>query len=130
MTKILLLPQEIETFYILPSLRCNLALVMKKQGMKQKDVASLLGINSATISQYTSKKRGNAVSFPQEVVAEIEKSAMKIKDRFSYLQETQRLLRHIRLTNVLCQVHKKFSDVPSCCDPTQIGCHPLQQHKK
>jgi len=125
MTKILLLPQEIETFYILPSIRRYLTFSMGELGLKQKDVAHLLGINSATISQYRSSKRGNQVKFNKEVLAQIKQSAGRIKDRTSYLQETQRILQYIRQTNALCQVHKLFSEVPKECDPKHIGCHHL-----
>ena len=125
MSKILLHPQEIETFYVLPSIRRHLAQTMTEQGLKQKDVAHLLGINSATISQYRSSKRGNQVRFNKEVLTEIKKSATKIKDRTSYLQETQHLLQYIRQTNALCQIHRLFSEVPKECDPKRIGCHHL-----
>src|SRR3989338_981997 len=125
MTKILLLPQEIETFYILPSIRRYLTFSMGELVLKQKDVAHLLGINSATISQYRSSKRGNQVKFNKEVLAQIKQSAGRIKDRTSYLQETQRILQYIRQTNALCQVHKLFSEVPKECDPKHIGCHHL-----
>ena len=125
MVKILLHPQEIETFYVLPSIRRYLAQTMTEQGLKQKDVAHLLGINSATISQYRSSKRGNQVKFNKEVLTEIKKSGSIIKDRISYLRETQRILQYIRQTNALCQIHKLFSDVPQECDPKRIGCHHL-----
>lgn len=123
--KAILHPQEIEVFYIIPSLRRALAESMSKQGMKQKDIASLLGINTAAISQYRSNKRGNLVQFTLEVQAEIQKSAALIKDKLSYFRETQRLLRHIRTTNALCQIHKQFTDIPVGCEPEHIGCHVM-----
>jgi predicted transcriptional regulator len=52
----LLLPQEVETFYIIPALRKHIAIALKKSGMKQKDVADILQVNSAAISQYSSSK--------------------------------------------------------------------------
>ncbi len=125
MAKILLHPQEIETFYVLPALRRNLAFSMKESGLKQKDIAHLFGINSATISQYRSSKRGNQVNFNKDVLVQIKQSAKRIKDRLSYLQETQRLLQYIRQTNALCQIHRLFSNVPKECDPKRIGCHHL-----
>ncbi|MBS3166090.1 helix-turn-helix domain-containing protein [Candidatus Woesearchaeota archaeon] len=125
MVKGILHPQEIETFYVLPTIRRHLAVYMKERGMKQKDVAALLGINSATISQYSSNKRGNLVQFNPQVLAEIKLSASKIKDHTSYLKETQRILRYIRLTKELCPIHRQFSIVPAKCDPKMMGCHAL-----
>ncbi len=121
--KTLLHPQEIETFYILPTLRRYIALGLKERGMKQKDIAQLLGISSASISQYTSMKRGHQVQFPQEIVEEIKKAVAVIKDRYSYFQQTQHLLYVIRDQKVLCQIHMQFSDVPAQCDPLIMGCH-------
>ena len=116
-------PQEIETFYVIPTLRRYLALYMKKQGLKQKDIAALLMINTATISQYQSNKRGHQLNFDSATLTEIKKSALVIQDRLSYLRETQRLLQFIRSTKELCTIHKKFSEVPKGCDPHDIGCH-------
>ncbi len=121
----LLLPQEIETFYVIPSLRRQLALCLKEKGMKQKDIAHLLGIDTAAISQYISNKRGSKIKFEGKVLQEIHTSAEAIKDHYSYLRETQRLLRIIRETNTLCQIHKLFSPVPGNCEPKEVGCHQL-----
>jgi predicted transcriptional regulator len=125
MTKLVLHPQEIETFYVLPTLRRYFAQFMKEQGLKQKDVAQLLGINTATISQYSSTKRGHKFHFNQEVLNEIAISAKLIRNRSTYMRETQRLLHLIRQTNSLCEVHKLFSEVPRNCDPVKMGCHHL-----
>ena len=120
--KTFLLPQEIETFYVIPTLRRYIALSLKAGGMKQKDIAALLQINSATISQYASSKRGHKIDFSGEIIAEIGRATGRIKDRFTYVQEVQRLLQMIRRTNVLCLIHKQFSDVPLQCEPLAVGC--------
>ena len=113
--------QEIETHYIIPSLRRSLALELTKEN-KQKDIANILGINSAAISQYKSEKRGNKIKFDEETKKEIQKSANKIKDRFSYLKEVQRLLKFIRDKEHSCTFHKLFSNVPTNCNPAEAGC--------
>ncbi len=117
-----LLPQEIETFYILPTMRRYLTLYLKEKGMKQKDIAEIFGVNTAAVSQYE-KKRGHKLEFGPEVLTEIKNSAHLIKDQFTYLRETQRLLRFIRKTKVLCQVHRKFSDTALPCN-SQKSCCP------
>lgn len=119
----LLHPQEIETFYVIPTLRKYLALHMVEElNMKQKDVAGLLMINSATISQYRSNKRADQLHFNQDLQVEIRKSALLIKDKMSYLREVQRLLQVIRNSKALCDIHRQFSDVPLACEPQAIGC--------
>lgn len=118
----LLLPQEIETFYIIPTLRRYLAVFMAERGVRPKDIAVLLRVNKSAISQYKSAKRGHNLEFPKEIVREIRKSALLIHDTLSYLRETQRLLACIRETKVLCQVHKHISPVPKSCEPDTVGC--------
>ena len=122
MNRRFLQPQEIEVFYVLPAIRRYLVQFMKERGLKQIDIAKLLEINEATISQYLSEKRGHQIDFQAPILKELKASAEKIHDRLSLLTETQRLLILIRQTNVLCQVHRKFSNVPSLCQPDEVGC--------
>ncbi|MBI2146530.1 hypothetical protein HYU22_04275 [Candidatus Woesearchaeota archaeon] len=122
----MILPQEIETFYVIPALRKHLALELDKNGMKQKDVAAILGINTAAISQYRSAKRGGKIHFNEPIVAEISTSASRINDRLSYIRETQRLLRVIRAQGVLCTIHKQLANIPEQCEPKSVGCQHLE----
>ena len=122
----MILPQEIETFYVIPALRKHLALEMDKNGVKQKDVAAILGINTAAISQYRSAKRGGKITFNEKMQVEISASASRIADRLSYIRETQRLLRVIREQGVLCTIHKQLANIPEQCEPKSMGCHPLE----
>ena len=119
----LVLPQELETFYVIPALRRQLALAMDGAGMKQKDIAAILGVNTSAISQYKSKKRGEKVQLNPEIVQQIKNSATKVKDQLSYVRETQRLLHLIRTSGMLCQIHKQFSTIPNHCEPQLVNCH-------
>src|SRR3989338_394587 len=117
------LPQELETFYIIPALRRYLASAMRESGKKQKEIAHILGINTAAISQYKSAKRGHKITFDEKIAHEIAKSAPLITDRLSYIREVQRLLYVIRLSGSLCEIHKQLSDIPSHCELQIAGCH-------
>ena len=116
-------PQELETYYIIPTIRRYLALYMKERGLKQKDIAHILGINTATISQYKSEKRAHKITFNEDIIKETQKAAQRIKDRLSYLKETQHLLDIIRDTEFICQIHKQYSEVPEECNIKEVGCH-------
>ena len=120
--KVFLHPQEIETYYIIPTIRKYLAIFMQEQKLKQKDIANILGINSATISQYKSEKRAHKIHFDERIIQEIKTSAIIIKDRFSYLRETQRLLNLIREREFTCAFHKLYAEVPHDCNPKEVGC--------
>jgi predicted transcriptional regulator len=119
----ILLPQEIETYYIIPTIRRYYAKHLKELGMKQKDIAEILQISTSAISQYTSTKRGHAISFPKEVEDEIIESVKKLKNSFTYIQETQRILTFIRNTQHLCHFHRLFCSLPEDCRPSTAGCH-------
>ena len=120
--RLLLYPQEIEVFYILPAIRRHLVIFMKDRGLKQKDIAKLLEIQDAAVSQYVSEKRGHQIEFGREVLEEIKSSATRITNQATLLMEMQRLLKVIRESKVLCEIHRKFSAVPSRCDPLVMGC--------
>ena len=121
--KLFLHPQEIETFYILPTLRRYFALHLKERGMMQKDIADMLMINSATISQYSSTKRGHKITFNDFILKEIKKSTENMHDQISYIRETQRILKVIRISGAICEIHKQVSVVPNGCEQPVTGCH-------
>lgn len=115
-------PQEVEVFYIIPALRKNIAIEMKKNGLKQKQIASLLSIEDAAVSQYINDKRGNKVVLSEDTLNEVGKSALIIKDKISYIRETQRLLRFISDTGEICKIHRQVSEVPENCNPATAQC--------
>ena len=51
------LPQEIELWYVIPAIRKQLVIELKRKGLKQKAIAPILGITEAAISQYNRDKR-------------------------------------------------------------------------
>ncbi|MBS3170744.1 hypothetical protein J4223_03100 [Candidatus Woesearchaeota archaeon] len=112
------LPQEIEVFYIIPTIRKYIAIHLKKQGLKQKDIADIMMIDTSAISQYSSTKRGNKIKLNSKIQKEIKESCKFIKDPLSYIKETQKILRYIR-ENFLCDIHKQISKVPKECK----SCH-------
>lgn len=115
-------PQEVEVFYLIPGIKKNLAVCMRKSGLKQNEIANLLQIEDATVSHYLNNKRGNKFYFEKEVLKEIYKSSKLIKDELSFLREVQRLLRVVKRTREICRIHKILSSVPEECTPELIGC--------
>ncbi|MFH1592631.1 MAG: transcriptional regulator [Candidatus Woesearchaeota archaeon] len=117
-----LLPQEIEVFYVIPTIRRYLAVYMKSGGLKQSRIAELLQIDRAAVSQYISKKRGAKVKFNKSILEEISKSASNIDDKFSVLREIQRLLRVVKDSGELCRIHRQFCNVTEQCRPVLVNC--------
>lgn len=109
-------PQEIEVWYILPAIRKELVVALKETGKSQKDIAKLLNITEAAISQYTKEKRGMEISFPQELKEFIKKAATEITDPTSAFYQIQRISEHIKHSKVLCTLHAQVEGDLKGCD--------------
>ncbi len=109
-------PQEVEVWVVLPALRRQLAVSLKKIGLKQKEIASVFNLTEAAVSQYLKKKRGSDASFGGDIELEIIESAKTIaKDRNKTRYELQRLVRLVAGTRRLCTICRTHI-------PTEKGC--------
>ena len=109
-------PQEIEVWYILPALRRQLAVCLKKEGMKQKDIALALNLTEPAVSQYLKRKRGEEISFSVDLTEEVSLSAKNImKDRNRLRSEVQKLLKKVKETKFICSVcHDHIKSAEDC----------------
>ena len=73
------LPCEKALWYVLPQIRADLAKELVEGGLSQKDVADMLGITPAAVSQYLSKKRAGKVKMSEEYRKRISTAAEEIK---------------------------------------------------
>ena len=76
----LMFPEEIDVWYVFPALRREIAVELKKIGMKSNKIAELLGITKAAVSQYLSGKRASKISFTDNMKSKIKNAAVKIKE--------------------------------------------------
>ena len=112
----LMQPQEIEVLYILPAIRREYTTEMKKKGLEQKKIASMLCVTEAAVSQYINSKRASKVIFGKENLEMIKESSRKITDSHSMIKETQILLKTMRHNGLVCDVHKTLAgDLPENC---------------
>jgi uncharacterized protein len=114
-----LLPQEIEVWYIIPSVRKELARQLtKKHNLSYEKTGILLGISKAAVSQYLSNKRANKIKLNNEIKKEIEKSASLIAENpKSALEEIQRILKVMKDKKCSCDVCKRYNkDVLDYCN--------------
>ncbi len=109
--------QEVEVRYILPLIRKEYSLTLKKLGYKQKEIAKFLNLTESAVSQYLSSKRANNIEISIELKEEIELSAKKVIDNSIILNmEIQKLVNLFSTKRNICMIHKKFSDLPNGCD--------------
>lgn len=59
-------PCEIVVWYVIPTIRSELAKELLNKGMKQKEISVLLDITQPAVSQYISDKRGHGIKFNDE----------------------------------------------------------------
>jgi len=111
-------PQEIEVWYVLPAIRRECAKEMRSKGLKQKEIAVLLDVTEAAISQYMHAKRANELIFPEDVKNAVTQAIERIiRDKKVLLEETFRICELIKKDETLCKIHRKYdSDIPTDCD--------------
>ncbi|MDD3110809.1 MAG: helix-turn-helix domain-containing protein [Methanofollis liminatans] len=69
------LPCETGVWIILPCIRACLVQELTAKGLSQKKVSTMLGITPASVSQYTSKKRGCTIELCNDAIASIQQLA-------------------------------------------------------
>ena len=109
-------PQEIEVWHIIPAVRKELVVVLKKKGQSQKKIAELLNLTEAAVSQYLKSKRAREVTFDVTIKKFIEEAADRIKDQVSAYREVQRIIQQIKKTKVICQIHMAMEEGLESCD--------------
>lgn len=121
------LPQETELWYVIPTIRKALVVELKKQDIKQKDIAPLLGITESAVSQYVKDKRA---AFCYEffdkppMKPEIKLSAMRIlsqKRPEIVIQEINRLCRIAKEKRIICAIRKKKDPSLKSCNVCYEG---------
>ena len=113
------MPQEIEVWYIIPAIRRELAKSMIKDlKITQKQVAGIMELTEAAVSQYLHSKRAKEVVFTKAVLEEIKKSANDIaKNERLLMQEMMRLTNLTGVKHVMCDMHKKHdAKLPNNCE--------------
>jgi predicted transcriptional regulator len=116
------LPQEIEIWYVIPAIRKALVAELKKQGLRQKDIAKLLGITESAVSQYGKDKRAvqcYAAFTVSPMKEELSNSAKRIlagqDDPSLAVKEINRLCRIIREKKIICDIHRKQNPKMESC---------------
>ncbi len=113
------LPQEIEVWYIIPTVRKEFAkLLTKTHGLSYEKAGAALGISKAAVSQYLSNKRANKVCLDGKTKREIKKSAVKIFENAKVaMVEIQRVLKFMKDNHCSCNVCKQYNkDVLKYCN--------------
>lgn len=100
--------EEVEVWYILPSIRKNLVEGLVKEGLSQKEIAKLMNLTEAAVSNYLKKKRANSKIFPQDFNKEIGISTKKIISNKKLLHSELLRLNKLAISKgIVCKLHKE-----------------------
>ena len=106
-----LLPQEIEVWYIIPTIRRCLALeLVKSYHLTLEETGKIIGVSKSAVSQYINKKRAEKIKVNKEMINEIKKSAEKIAEKNELgLSEILRLVKIAKEKGIACDTCKKYN---------------------
>jgi hypothetical protein len=131
----MLLPSEIEAKSLIPAVRAILARkLIKEYSLKEEDVARVLGITQAAVSNYVRGTRGDVgliskLESVREVMRMIDDIAKDLSTNKAYTPSTLAkfvgLCNYMRYTLIICDVHHSIEsniDEQICeqCRPTLI----------
>lgn len=112
-------PCEMVVWYVIPTIRSELAKELFKLKMKQKEIAVLLNITQPAVSQYLSDKRGKGIELNPEILVLIKNLASDLKQgkatREDIIFRTCLICREIKSYDIICQIHKEKDNVPENC---------------
>jgi len=108
--KMLLLPCEVGVQTVLPAIRALMArTILEKHGMKEKQVAEILGLSQSAISRYTTKNRGNIITL--ENVPEVQ----TLIDQMINLLLSEKPHQTTEILELLCQTCKTIREKGLMC---------------
>jgi len=113
-------PCEIVVWYVIPTIRSELAKELLNLGMKQKEISELLDITQPAVSQYISDKRGHGIKFndeTQNLIKEFAKGLVEGKHtQRDIIPHVCEICRKVKTDEILCQLHKEKGKMPTDCD--------------
>ena len=108
------LRQEVEVWYIIPAIRREIAEAMHKRKVKQREIANMIGVTDAAVSQYLSSKRASEVRFSKRLGNEISSAVERIVDGADAISEIQNICKLCHEDGVCCYIHKHHGAPKDC----------------
>jgi len=112
-------PCQITQWYLLPAISAELVKEMKRLGVKQAEIARMMGVTPAAVSQYIKGKRGKVIQFDAGVKKLITASAKKIASTGITGEDLSReiceLCIQARRSRSVCDFHKSLGGASDNC---------------
>ncbi|MEK6952118.1 MAG: helix-turn-helix domain-containing protein [Nanoarchaeota archaeon] len=107
--------QEIEVWYVLPTIRKEIVKGLLEKGLNQNQIAKKLSLRKSTISQYVNKKRGKDIKFDDETIKSIKKAVDNIMDNKEPSKEIANICELFVKNRTICEIHRTYENVPIDC---------------
>lgn len=108
------LPQEVTVWYVIPTVRKLLAENMHSKGISNKQIAEMLEVTPSAVSQYLNNKRAHYAIKGMD--AEIDNGAASLMDGKPLITVINDLLTKVKLNGSLCELHKALDpSIPENC---------------
>lgn len=104
------LPQEIEVWYIIPAIRKEMSICFSKEHKISYDnIALMMGLTKAAISQYISGKRVEKIKIHPKALEEVKVSCKRVVSNKSIvIKEISRILEIIKRKKLHCEMCGKM----------------------
>ncbi len=111
-------PCELVVWYVLPTVKSELTKELINRGTTQKEVANLLGLTEAAVSQYVKGKRGGKLELEEGAKGAIANLADVIVagEDVNLITEMCRVCGQVKADRTLCGAHMEHELVPKGCD--------------
>jgi uncharacterized protein len=118
-------PCELIVWYVIPTIRAELAKELIKLGLSQKEVSERLGITQSAVSQYVKEKRGKGIPVNKKVRKSIKLLAKEIADGKTsrdVIPGICAVCAIVKSSGSLCELHRKEEDKLEGCDVCLESC--------
>lgn len=118
-------PCEVVIQFVLPSMRKEMvSYLVNEKAIRQREVARMMGITDAAVSQYIKGKRGNYFKFDEKTKGKIHKISDTLVDHYKehkqhngseFMVDACNMCRELRSSKALCLLHKELGmDISNC----------------
>ncbi|MBI2451734.1 hypothetical protein HYV50_01490 [Candidatus Pacearchaeota archaeon] len=106
------LPQEIEVWYIIPAIRREMSMCFSKEHKISYDnIALMMGLTKAAISQYIAGKRVEKIRMHPKAIEEVKNSCNRVvKNKGNVTKEILKVLEIIKKKKLHCEMCGEMID--------------------
>jgi predicted transcriptional regulator len=112
-------PCELIVWYVIPTIRAELAKEMVKLGLSQKEVSEKLGITQSAVSQYVKDKRGRGIPVNKQVRKAIKALAKDVasgNEAMDVIPGICAVCAIVKSSGSLCELHRQEDTKLEGCD--------------